>query len=153
MDKLFELKTKYTLNEHIKYNFAIALRSKELMITGIILLITFVCAIIARMFLVIVFAILFPILYVLIIYMTAKKNYLSNKAAQDAEIIVEFYQDYMIQKTELGSYKVEHDKIARIIETKTHFYVMISKNQGVILPKVDMSDEMQQYVRNILIDK
>lgn len=153
MEKLFELKTKYTLDEHIKYNFAVALRSKEMLTIGVLWLLIIVGGIISQELYIIIFGILFPIIYMLVIYTTAKNNYTSNKMAQNAEITIEFYKDNLVQKTEAGSYKIEHDKILKIIETKTHFYVMIAKNQGVILPKEKMSKEMIEYVKNVQIRK
>ena len=151
MEKLFEIKTKYTLDEHMKFNFAIAKKSKELWIVVALWLLVLIGGIIARESSLVIFAIIFPIMYFAVIWHTAKKNYSSNKAAQDAEMTIEFYKDKMIQISDVGSYTIEHDKIARIIETKAHFYVMISKIQGVILPKENMPEELISHIRAIKV--
>ena len=88
MEKLFEIKTKYTLDEHMKFNFALARKSKELWIVAALWLLVLVGGIISMESYLIIFAVLFPIIYFAVIWFTAKKNYSSNKAAQDAEMTI-----------------------------------------------------------------
>ena len=151
--KLFEIKTKYSLDEHLKYNYAIYLRSKELKISIPLVLFVIILGIIVKNWIYVAIAALLPIVSFLSVYLNARKNYNSNKALKDAEIVVEFYDDHLIQKLEVGSYKVEHDKISKIIETKTHFYIMISRNQGVIIPKKEISKALEKHIKSIKISK
>lgn len=151
MDKLYEIKTKYTLEEHIKFNYALLFNGKQMLLLAILCIITLICGIISHLWYAVGIAIIFPIFLVLSVYFSAKKNYLSNKGAQDADVTIEFYENKMIQKTSVGSYTVEHDKIVKIIETKTHFYVMISRNQGIIIPKASMPNGLEEHIEKIVI--
>ena len=151
--KLFEIKTKYTLDEHIKYNYAIYLRGKGFIGFVLLALFVIVTGIIGKVWYAVILAALAPFISIFSVYFNAKKNYNSNKALKDAEITIEFYKDHLIQKTEVGSYKLEYDKIAKIIETKTHFYIMISRIQGVLIPKKDISKELEDHIKSIKINK
>ena len=153
MEKLFEVKTKYTLKEHVKFNFALLIKGKEIIVYSIIILITIICGIIAKLWYAVAIAIFAPLAFVGIVYFVAKKNYDSNKAAKDAEMTIEFYNDSIVQKTELGSYKVELSKILKIVETKTNFYIMISRNQGLIIKKENMPEGLEEYIKNIKNNK
>ncbi len=151
MEKLFEIKTKYTLEEHLKFNYALVFNKKEISIIIILCLLLVVYGFFYQSIYWIIFAILFPIIFFVSIRYTAKANYKSNKAIADAEIILEFYKNSIVQKTDVGSYTIEHDKINKIIETKTHFYIMIAKNQGVIIPKEGLPDGLVDYIKNIKV--
>lgn len=45
--------------------------------------------------------------------------------------------------------RVEYNKLNEIIETKTNFYLMISKNQGHMVLKENMSDDLQNFIRKL----
>lgn len=149
MKKLSEVKTTYTLDEHLKFNIALFTRSKILILDIIIAALLIIPAIATKQWYIVTIAILLPLTSLLSVYLKAKGIYKSNKASQNMDINIEFYNDYIIQKTDMGSYKVENDKIFKIIETKSHFYIMISKNQGIAIPKDKISKEIEEYIKKL----
>ena len=63
----------------------------------------------------------------------------------------EFYNDYFTETNEYGNTKLEYNKLHKIIETKTNFYLMIAKNQGFILVKENFPEGLEEFLRNIKI--
>ena len=69
---------------------------------------------------------------------------------KDLEVDFEFYNDYCVYKCKLGETKIEYKDLYKIIETKTNFYLMIAKNQGIILKKENCNEELQKFVRKLI---
>ena len=70
---------------------------------------------------------------------------------QNVDVHYEFYEDFLVEKTENGEMKVEYSKLDEIIETKTNFYLMIAKNQGCMISKTDMPSGLDEFIRKIKI--
>lgn len=65
----------------------------------------------------------------------------------------DFYNTYFIENDDNGETKLEYKKLYKIIETKTNFYLMISKNQGFLLNKSNFPKGLDDFLRNIKISK
>lgn len=102
-------------------------------------------------YLLILFAIIYPIVIVILVNRQIKKVWKSNKIAQDMNVAFEFYDTYFTENNESGDTRVEYSKLHKIIETKTNFYLMIAKNQGFILVKKNFPDGLEEFLRNIKI--
>ena len=98
-------------------------------------------------------ALLWPILLILVYYISIKKAYASNKIMQDIATTFEFFDTYLVEKSTVGESVVEYSQLHKIIETKTNFYLMIASNQGYILPKENFPDGLEEFLRNIIIEK
>lgn len=61
MQKLYEMKKKYILSEHIKFNYTLLFNGNQILFLGIICSITLICGIIAHLWYAVGVAILFPI--------------------------------------------------------------------------------------------
>ena len=57
-----------------------------------------------------------------------------------------FYSDFVSWHHKLGDNKIEYKDLYRIIETKDNNYLMIAKNQGLILKKENCSKELQEFL-------
>ena len=53
---------------------------------------------------------------------------------------------HFVSKTEKSESIVEYDKLYKIIETKTNFYLMIADNQGYIVSKANCSQELIDFI-------
>ena len=62
-------------------------------------------------------------------------------------MVFEFYEDYFEESHEVGNATIPYDKLDAVIETKTHFYLMIAKNQGYMLAKENMPDGLESFIR------
>jgi len=89
------------------------------------------------------------VVYPLMFKGVVKKNYESNKMWQGIYMVTEFYPDYFCLDTPVGQSQITYDKIYRILETKTNFYILVGKNQGVIIVKEDCPQGLDEYIRQL----
>ena len=148
MKKLYELETTYTKKDHLLLNYTLLLKSLSFKLI-IIFLISFIPQIITKQYEIIISEIFFILIFLLFPLIISSIAYNSNKSVQNKKIIVEFYKDYILQKTDISSYKAEHKNIYKIISNKNYYYILMSKNQAIIIPKNKLTKEMEQYVNNI----
>lgn len=153
MECLFKTTTKNSLEEYKKFSKAM-LRTKTRIIVWILMYVLAILLCILRnsvKFL--LFVAIYNFLVEWLYWRRIKKTYLSNKSYQDIDLTVEFYDTYMVQKSDMSEAKIEYSNIHKIIETKTNFYVMISENQGAILVKENFPDGLEEFIKNIKIEK
>ena len=79
----------------------------------------------------------------------AKKVFYSNKLAADAELNYDFYENHFVKISSAGSEKIDYNRLLKIVETKTNFYLMIALNQGYMLKKADMPEGLDAFLRNL----
>ena len=99
----------------------------------------------------ILFAIIYPIIIAILQNRQIKKVWNSNKVAQNMNVKFDFYDTYFIEIDENGETRLEYNKLHKIIETKTNFYMMIEKNQGFILNKSNLPEGLSDFLKNIKI--
>ena len=150
MDSLFEVSTKFSLEEYKKFNKALLKKRntwKILIACSIFILLVGVWA---KEWWIIVFAILYPLFVLMIQNYSIRKNFLSNKLNADSEINFQFYEDYFIENNQSGEIKVPYDKLDEVIETKTNFYLMIAQNQGFMISKENMPEGLVNFLRKMV---
>ncbi len=147
MEPLYKLTNKYTYEEYKKFNSAVIMRKKTLVITIIAVLMILIGGILLESLFLILFAIIYPILFVLFMNIGVKRVYNSNKILKDLDVNFEFYDDCFIVKHEAGEAKIPYDKLNEIIETKTNFYLMIARNQGYMVLKENMPEGFAEFIR------
>ena len=147
MDYLYTTTTKYTFEEFKKYNHALMIKTTITLLVMLEIML-FASGILLQNEFVIIFAIIYPFIFWIISNKKIKKVYDSNTLIKYAEVIFDFYEDFLLERHGSGEQKVTYDQIYRIIETKTNFYLMIAKNQGFILKKVNMQDGLEEFLRS-----
>jgi hypothetical protein len=147
MDCLYKTTTKYTFEEYKKFNRAVMNRKYILVVSIIAVLMILTGGILLNNIFLILFAIIYPILFFGAAEIGVRRVFNSNKLIQNAEITYEFYNEYVIERHEGGEAKIPYEKLDKILETKTNFYLMIAKNQGFMISKENMSDEMMDFIR------
>ena len=95
------------------------------------------------------FCILFPIFMIIFSELESKSYYKSNKILQDMIDEYEFYEENFIVRNKMTEFKIGYDKIYKIIETKTNFYIMISKNQGYIISKSNCTADAIEFLEGL----
>ena len=153
----FEVETKYTLDEYKKFNQVVldivySGRKKRIIIITVCML-TVVGFVALKMY---SSAVIAFIVYVALFYLDIRGN---NKAIKDAwesnELMKDavYYYKFSENKVEATSPKgleiLEYDKMYRLIETDTNFYMMIAKNVGFIILKASMTNEQIEFVRGL----
>ncbi|MCR5356394.1 MAG: YcxB family protein [Lachnospiraceae bacterium] len=155
-EPLYTAETVYTLKEYYRYSFSMLARVQrfylvpaavlafvmlyflvEFGINGLLYFIRF-----AFPYLLALFGLIF-LLRLLAVYLSWKRN----PYGQNIKNHYRFYNDRFTVKGSSGRSSIPYDKIYRIIETRTDFYLMIAKNQGFILSKQDCSDELKSFLK------
>lgn len=151
MDCLYKTTTTNTFDEYKKFNKAIMRRKSAI----VAIIISEICLIVSGIGLKNIFLIVFGILWPLVTFflqkIQIKRVFESNKVLQNAVAQFEFYDTYFTETNEYDNTKLEYTKLYKIIETKTNFYLMISKNQGFILCKANFPEGLDEFLRNIKI--
>ena len=75
-----------------------------------------------------------------------KKTYESNELLKDIEQTIEFYEKHFVAKSDKSETTIEYDKLYKVIENKTNFYLMIADNQGYIVSKANCSEELIDFI-------
>ena len=148
MESLFHTTSKNTFDEYKKY--VLTLQKKRLILTISLLVVFFgIVGYFTKHTLFYVAAVVVPFLECFSVVRPLKKLYYSNKLAVDAVLEYDFYDTYFTKKSVAGEDKIEYDKLAKIIETKTNFYLMLALNQGYMLKKEDMPKGLDEFIRKL----
>lgn len=151
MESLYKTNTTYSFEEYKRYNKSIQFKRSRIIWYIILEAWILLLGCLMENYLLILFAIIYPIVIVILVNRQIKKVWKSNKIAQDMNVAFEFYDTYFTENNESGDTRVEYSKLHKIIETKTNFYLMIAKNQGFILVKKNFPDGLEEFLRNIKI--
>lgn len=79
----------------------------------------------------------------------ANKAFDENKLMQNQEYTVSFYEDHSEHISSFGNSSIAYDKLTKIIETPSHFYLMHSKGQGTIIPKGKAGEGFVDFIHKI----
>ncbi len=96
----------------------------------------------------IIFALIYPILFLITRNMGVKRVFNSNKVLQNAVVEFKFYEDHFEETNPSGTSNITYDKLNEIIETKTNFYLMIAKNQGYIVIKQNAPEGLIELIQS-----
>ena len=79
-----------------------------------------------------------------------RKVYRQNKSIRDATYTVKFYDNhYVVICNEIES-SIPFDKLYKIIETDTNYYLMTSKVSGTIICKADTPNDVDAYIHKFI---
>lgn len=151
MESLYKTKTINTFEEYKRFSRVLMYKKRSIIIYALLAAFLILDGIVLDNMIFIVFAVVYPFVIWLLHNMQVKKIFKTNKALQNAEVNFEFYNDYFTETNEYGNTKLEYNKLHKIIETKTNFYLMIAKNQGFILVKENFPEGLEEFLRNIKI--
>ena len=69
-------------------------------------------------------------------------EYRSNQFQRGQRSEIFFYPDHLEKRAVSSILQVQYRQIYRIVETKTNFYIMLSRNQGIIIVKANCLPEL-----------
>ena len=91
------------------------------------------------------------LVYPLVLWFTfqrsVRKTWDSNAVYQNAVNRYTFTENRVDITTANAEQHIEYDKLYRLVETKTNFYIMIARNQGFIINKADCTQEQCALIR------
>ena len=93
---------------------------------------------------------IFPV-FSLVHTISAQRTYQMIHKQQDGAVqIYRLYPDHMEQVRKQGNTQIAYDKLYRVAETDTNFYLMLSKMQGVILVKTNCDDKTIAFLHTLV---
>lgn len=92
---------------------------------------------------------IFPV-FSLVHTISAQRTYQMIHKQQDGAVqMYRLYPDHMEQVRKQGNTQIAYDKLYRVAETDTNFYLMLSKMQGVILVKTNCDDKTIAFLHTL----
>ena len=150
MNYLYKVTTIFSFKEYHKFNYALLNKKHTwLLIIGLCLFFLLAGILFKETWL-IALAILYPPVFWGITEYHIRKIFKSNRFYQDKELEYEFYDTYFVENNDNGTIRIPYDKLDKVYETKTHFYLMIAQNQGVMISKENMSEDCQNFIRKLI---
>ncbi len=94
-----------------------------------------------------------PLVLVLVTNFRVKKEFRSSKLLQTTVSVFRFHEDRLESASDRGTAFVRYDELYRIVETKTNFYLFISKGQALNVIKANCSEELIAFLHEKSIKK
>ena len=163
MDVLHTVKVERTYDEYKKFNDFVHAETTKLRLIRTVLVIGYILVSMLmhylEMYKFLIFFVSFFAFYIayLVYYKWArersiKKCYESDEAGKNNVVVIDFYQDYFGVKDEYSQGAFPYDKLYKIYESDTNFYIMMSKMNGLGIVKANCSDELCEFIRGLKKD-
>lgn len=149
MECLYVIETKMTFDEYKKFCLAIQKENQRMIALLIVCLLLCIGGIILHKIFIIVFALLYPILKIILFNYNIKKVFESNKVVRNITTKFEFYKDYFEATNDSAKSKINYNDLNKIIETKTNFYLMTSSIQGYIIEKNNIPEGLSKFIKGL----
>ena len=148
MDCLYETFTVFTFEEYKKFVEVVSNRKRSNILLAAVSVLLLVMGIVQKTPLLIVLAIAYPFLAIFSQKIGVKKSYQNAGAMHDARVDYRFYEKHFVKVFDGKEDQFEYEKLFKVLETETNFYLMLSKTQGFVLVKANMPDGMVEFVKN-----
>ena len=70
-----------------------------------------------------------------------------SSAKKDEQVSLRFYESFVEGCSAIGETRLDYEKIHKIVETPTHFYIMLSQIEGFIVPKASLTEQQAAFLR------
>ena len=161
MEPIFIVKHQNNEDEFVRFNRAVATqfghRKLALIVVNIMLLCAIFAAVSIMMFTDNMPDIMLFIFIVLGVYMNyaytygmdrrARKLFRQTKVAQDIVNEYDFFDEYFVNRNRNGQGTMAYNELFKVIETRTHFYLMLSKVQGFIIAKSEAPANFTEFMQ------
>lgn len=147
MNVLYEARVTYTYGEYLAYSRVIFRRRALPVLLGLEALFLLSALYTKGLLLAVVGAILL-LAAVAFHNRRVKKLYTSGRLPRELEIHLRFGEEALVEETGKGPFTVPYEKLRRIIETKTHFFLMTTGSQGYILNKAALPQGLEDFLRS-----
>lgn len=154
-----EMRTTVELNldEYMRFAFTVQRQNKKYRRAKWILMIgLFVLAVInfatknkSLGILMILMVVAFPTVLDIMMKKQIRQAYEQNKSIQGLKNELLFFDDHYEVHSEVGDNRYEYNKLWRIIETPTNFYIMMSETSGSVVIKSNCSDKLINHIYEI----
>ena len=77
----------------------------------------------------------------------ARKLFRQTKVAQDIVNEYDFFDEYFVNRNRNGQGTMAYNELFKVIETRTHFYLMLSKVQGYTIAKAEAPANFTEFMQ------
>ena len=142
---------KFTYEEYKRFSLTIMKKALTKSAIGLVILLLFAAVLLGMnnfkmSALLCAFVVIYTFMLVFKVNNQIKKTYESNELLKDITQTIEFYENNFIAKTDKSEATVEYEKLYKVIENKTNFYLMIGDNQGYIVSKANCDNELIEFI-------
>jgi len=151
---LHKTSVRFTYEEYKRFSLTIMKKALTKSAIGLLILLLF-AAILFGMnnpkmsALLCAFVVLYTFMLIFKINSQIKKTYESNELLKDITQTIEFYEKHFVAKSDKSETTVEYEKLYKVIENKTNFYLMIADNQGYIVSKANCDNELIEFINKL----
>ncbi|MBR5558802.1 MAG: YcxB family protein [Oscillospiraceae bacterium] len=149
MNSLFETHTIFTFEEYKKFMEAASNAKQNKLMLASVSVFFVILGITQKTPLLFVLAVAYPLLMMFTQKKGVEKAYKKATQMHDARIDYRFYEDHFVKVFAEAEDQIEYTKLHKIIETKTNFYLMISKTQGFVLVKENMPEGLAEFLGTV----
>lgn len=150
MEANFQTETVYTFDEYKKYNHTLLWRVKRVPIIILAMeLVLLAVSYFTRDITYILGALLVPLIFKIVGSIQAKKTFQNNSDLHHMTLVYLFCDDYMEQRSRLGTGRIYYKEIRQVFETRTNFYLMIGRMDGLIIVKDNCSQALVRFLENL----
>jgi len=148
---LYQTSIKFTYEEYKRFSLTIMKKALTKTAIGLLILLLFAAILLGMdnfklAALLSVFIPLYIFMLVIKVNKQIKRTYESNELLKDITQTIEFYENYFVAKSDKSETTVEYEKLYKVIENKTNFYLMIADNQGYLVSKANCSKELIDFI-------
>lgn len=154
MQPLFQTSTVQTYEEYRRCNLTLQFRVNHMHIKTLVIMLC-VCGIawLGSLPELYITAAIAPLLCWWVLVRQGKKNFESAKNSQGVTTVFSFYDTCLVGENKFGTSRIEYTQFFKKIETKTNFYLLLARNQSVVIVKDNCSEELISFIRTIPIPK
>lgn len=154
MNQTLQTETVYTYDEYKKFNHAILWQVRKIPVVMLVIeLVLLAVCYFTRDITYIVCAVLVPLIFKIVFSINAKSDYAKNPSIQNVTFIYTFYPNYVEQASVLGKGRVNYSQVQRVLETPTHFYLVLGQGSGIIILKRKCSEELVSFLQELQAQK
>lgn len=161
MEPIFIVKHQNNEDEVVRFNRAVATQFGHRKLALIVVNIMLLCAIFAAvsimmftdnkpdimLFIFIVLGVYMNYAYTYGMDRRARKLFRQTKVAQDIVNEYDFFDEYFVNRNRNGQGTMAYNELFKVIETRTHFYLMLSKVQGFIIAKSEAPANFTEFMQ------
>ena len=150
MEPLYTTETTYTLEEYKRFAHTVQRRIGHLPVAIAVLLVMLVLLwLLTDEWGFLLGAALSVPAVIVMLELQLRRAYASNRAVQGNVTHYSFYEDRFESDSPLGHTQMQYEMLYRVLETRTHFYLMLGKNQGAIIVKAHCTPELIEHIRTV----
>ena len=139
MEPLFTVKHQNNEDEFVRFNRAVAAKFGHKKLALIVVNI--------MLFIFIVLGVYMNYAYTYGMDRRARKLFRQTKVAQDIVNEYDFFDEYFVNRNRNGQGTMAYNKLFKVIETRTHFYLMLSKVQGYTIAKAEAPANFTEFMQ------